>query len=241
MPNISIKEAWMKAWSSPVKRRHLIFIILLFPVFFGVLPYFFNYIEKRNGVVLNDLLLAQIPPHNVSVLIFAVIWGMILLILYRCLHDPSILITYCFTLAFVTIARVICISLVPLSPPIGLIPLSDPLSGVFYGEANITKDLFFSGHTATLMTIFLCLRRKTDRLIGLLAVVAIAILLLIQHIHYTIDILAAPVIVYLIFSATKRFFFKDKRKWKLFRRVRAKAYLAKNKIAKEIPVPENGI
>jgi hypothetical protein len=143
-------------------------------------------------------------------------------------------------LAFVTVARVTCIALVPLSPPIGFIPLTDPLSGAFYGEANITKDLFFSGHTATLMTIFLCLRGKIDRLIGLLAVVTIAILLLIQHIHYTIDILAAPVIVYLVYSLTKRFFFKNKRKGKLFRRIKARAYLLKNKLSEEISVPENG-
>jgi hypothetical protein len=226
MPNTSIKEAWKKAWGLPVTRWRLITIVILIPVFLFTLPYFFNYIEKRNGVVLNDWLLAQIPPHNVSIIIFSIIWGMILLILYRSLREPSILITYCFTLAFVTVARVTCISLVPLSPPIGFIPLTDPLSGVFYGEANITHDLFFSGHTATLMTIFLCLKGKTDRLIGLLAVVAIGILLVVQHIHYTIDILAAPVIVYMIYSLTNRFFFKKKRKRRLFRRARAKAYSA---------------
>lgn len=235
MPTVTIREIWKKAWASPEKRRQLIAIVILFPIFFISLPYFFNYIEKRNGVVLNDLLLSQIPPHNVSVLIFAVIWSMILLILYRSLRDPSIFISYCYTLAFVTVARVICIALVPLSPPAGLIPLSDPLSGAFYGEASITKDLFFSGHTALLMTIFLCLKGKTDRLIALLAVVAIAVLLAIQHIHYTIDILAAPVIVYLIFSLTKRFFFKNKRKGRLFRRVKARAYL----MGKEMAVNEN--
>ncbi len=129
----SIKGIWKEAWDSPVKRPRLIIIIVLIPVFLFSLPYFFNYIEKRQGVVLNDLLLAQIPPHNVSVLIFAIIWGMILLMLYRSLHSPSILITYCLTLAVVTFVRVTCIYLVPLNPPVGFIPLVDPLSGVFYG------------------------------------------------------------------------------------------------------------
>ena len=227
MPERTIKDAWKKAWASPVTRWHLIITIMIIPAFMLVLPLFFNYIEKRNGVVLNDWLLAQIAPHNVSIVIFSVIWGMMLLVLYRSLRAPSILITYCFTLAFVTVARVTCISLVPLLPPVGFIPLTDPLSGAFYGEANITHDLFFSGHTATLMTIFLCLQKKTDKIIGLLAIIAIAILLVIQHIHYTIDILAAPVIVYFIYRLTNRYFFKKKGKRKLFRRrVRSKAYSA---------------
>ena len=211
MPISSIKSSWKKAWNSPVRRRQLILIIVLIPVFSVALPYFFNYVEKRNGVVLNDWLLAQVPAYNVSVLIFATIWGMILLVLYRSLYNPSILITYCLTLAVVTFARITCISLVPLSPPVGLIPLSDPLSGAFYGEANITKDLFFSGHTATLTVIFFSLQKRTDRLIALFAVIAVAILLVVQHIHYTIDILAAPVIVYVLYSITHPILFKSVR------------------------------
>jgi hypothetical protein len=199
MPKLSIKDAWKAAWEDSVIRWQLIAIIVLIPVFILVLPFFFNYMEKRDGVVLNDWLLAQVPPHNVSVIIFSIIWGMILLTLYRSLRDPSIVITYCITLAFITVARITCISLVPLSPPVGFIPLVDPLSGVFYGEASITKDLFFSGHTATLFTIFLSLRTKNDRLIALLAVFAVACLLVVQHIHYTIDILTAPVVVYVIY------------------------------------------
>jgi hypothetical protein len=205
----SIKGIWKEAWSSPVKRSRLIAVIILVPIFALSLPFFFKYVEKRNGVVLNDLLLAQIPPHNLSVLIFTIIWGMILFILYRSLYNPSILITYCFTLAVVTVVRVTCIYLVPLNPPVGLIPLSDPLSGIFYGEANITRDLFFSGHTATLVTIFLCLKTKTDRKIGLAAVIILAISLLVQHIHYTIDILAAPVITYWCYCLTRFFLYKE--------------------------------
>jgi hypothetical protein len=205
----TIKGIWKEAWGSPVKRSRLIIIIVLIPVFIFSLPYFFNYIEKRQGVVLNDLLLAQIPPHNISVLIFAIIWGMILLMLYRSIHSPSILITYCLTLAVVTAVRITCIYLVPLNPPVGFIPLVDPISGVFYGEANITKDLFFSGHTATLVTIFLSLKRKTDRRIALIAVITVAVSLLVQHIHYTIDILAAPVITYWCYCLTRFFLYKE--------------------------------
>jgi hypothetical protein len=209
MHKLSAKEIWKDAWSSPYIRRRLILISVLTPIFFWALPHFFNYIETRNGVRLNDWLLAQIPPHNVSGAIFVLIWGMIGLTLYRSVRSPSIFITYCFTLAMVTVARVLCIFLVPLSPPAGLIPLSDPLTGIFYGGAPITKDLFFSGHIAMLSVIYFSLKRKTDKLIGLLAVIALAILLAVQHIHYTIDILTAPVVVYMLYLVTRAFIFKD--------------------------------
>lgn len=151
---------------------------------------------------MHDWLLAQVPPHNVSVAIFIIIWGMGLLILYRALYKPSIYLVYTWSLIFVCIARMICISIVALNPPVGLIPLSDPLTGVFYGQALITKDLFFSGHITTVMLIFLCLEKKTDKIIAFFSIIAIAILLVIQHIHYTIDILAAPVITYTVYRFT---------------------------------------
>jgi hypothetical protein len=209
---MSIKDTWKKTWSVPAKRKQLITIAALIPVFFTALPFFFSYAEKRRGVMLNDLLLAQIPPHDVSVLIFALIWGMILLILYRSVFNPSIFITYCLTLASVTAARMMCIALVPLSPPAGLIPLSDPLTGIFYGETSITKDLFFSGHTALLTLIYFCLEKKNDKRLALFAVISVAILLLVQHIHYTIDVLAAPVIVFVLHRFTVYLLDRKKRR-----------------------------
>jgi hypothetical protein len=137
---------------------------------------------------------------------------MIFLILYRSLYSPSIFITYCFTLAVVTIARVTCITLVPLEPPAGLIRLTDPLTGIFYGNTQIVKDLFFSGHIATLSIIFFSLERKTDKWICAIGTFILAILLLIQHIHYTIDVLASPLITYLGYLAVRGFLDRKSKK-----------------------------
>jgi hypothetical protein len=200
---------WKKTWAISKSRRQLISgtVIMLSIVY--MLPLFFNHIEKRNGTVLNDWLLASVPAYNVSVLIFAIIWSMIVLILIRAVYKPSIYINYCWTLVFVSLARLACITLVPLNPPISLIKLSDPLTGVFYGESVITKDLFFSGHTATLTLIVLCLEKKNDKIIAAIATVVVAFLLVVQHIHYTIDILAAPIITYLCYTLTRYFLKKE--------------------------------
>ena len=160
------------------------------------MPPFFNLIQKRSGPVLNDWVLAAIAPHNVSVAIFTVIWGVGFYALWRAIEKPTIYIVYLWTFIFVTILRMLAISFIPLDPPKGLIVLTDPLTGIFYGQSTITKDLFFSGHTSILFMIFLCLERKTDKMIGLAATIIVACLLLVQHVHYTIDIIAAPIIIY---------------------------------------------
>lgn len=55
-------------------------------------------------------------------------------------------------------------------------------------------------------------RKKSDRIIGFLAVLALMILLEIQHIHYTIDILGAVVITYLIYWAMRYILNKARQK-----------------------------
>ena len=100
--------------------------------------------------------------------------------------------------------RVITLSLSPLEPPLGLVPLTDPGALFFYGGIEVTKDLFFSGHTATAFLIYLCLQERIEKAVALAAVIVLAVMLLIQHIHYTIDVLAAVPITYYCYQLSKR-------------------------------------
>ena len=168
-----------------------------------MLPSFFNLIQKRDGPVLNDWVLSAIPPQNVSWAIFTVIWGIGLYALWRGIEKPAIYINYLWTFIFVTILRVLTISLVPLNPPPGLIVLTDPLTAVFYGRSTITKDLFFSGHTSILFLAFLCLERKWDKILAVTGTLIVACLLLVQHVHYTVDVIAAPIIIYPVYKLVK--------------------------------------
>jgi hypothetical protein len=188
-------------WSSSTSRFQLISGSVFVAILLAIMPFFFNTIEKRRGgVQLNDWVLNHIPAHNVSGWIFAIIWGMAALAFYRAARKPQMYVTYVWAYSFIILIRFFTISVVKLEPPAGLIQLIDPLTGIFYGNANITKDLFFSGHTATLVLILLTLEKKSDKMIGLLAVIAVGILLLVQHVHYTLDVLVAPFAVYPIFK-----------------------------------------
>jgi membrane protein implicated in regulation of membrane protease activity len=62
----------------------------------------------------------------------------------------------------------------------------------FYAAPSpITKDLFFSGHTATLLLLALAVPPGWHRRMLAVATFLIGSLVLVQHAHYTYDVLAA--------------------------------------------------
>lgn len=183
---------WQIAWDYQSFRIKFILGMIILVAILIFIPHFFTHTEAREGIVLNDWLLNHLPAKDVSVLIFIVLYGMIGLFLYRMSKNTLMCLTALWAFIFICIARIITITLVPLDPPHNIIHLADPCSIFFYHSNVITKDLFFSGHTATVFLGALCLERKSDKNIAFIAAGLLAGLLLIQHIHYTIDVLAAP-------------------------------------------------
>ncbi len=199
-----MKNNWLIAWQQPSFRQKLLFALVILAALLISMPFFFPHIEKRNGVVLHDWLLERLPAQNVSVFIFVIIWGTVLLGIVRSMRQPHIFQALLWSYILVTASRLLTITLVPLNPPEGLIPLSDPLVNSFYGKQFITKDLFYSGHTSSLFLLSFCLEKRSDKLIALLAAIGVGILVLVQHVHYTIDVLAAPLFTWACCLAGKR-------------------------------------
>ncbi|WP_413997985.1 phosphatase PAP2-related protein [Flavobacterium sp. W1B] len=202
--SFSFKKNWSNAFASSSYCKQLSISIGSILIILAFFPWFFQTIEARNGILLNDWLLNLIPAHNVSLAIFICIWASAILILVRSIQNPQILLTFLSAYVILCLSRIISISLVPLNAPTGLIALADPLSNAFYGSKFITKDLFFSGHTATVFLMGLCLVNKKEKIIVFVVTSAVSILLLIQHVHYTIDIVAAPIFTYLIWRLAKK-------------------------------------
>ncbi|UFH52130.1 phosphatase PAP2-related protein [Spirosoma sp. KNUC1025] len=187
---------WNAAWRSPIFRRKFIAGVLSFLALLGAFPIFFQIIERHSGPVLNDWVLATLVPRDVSLIIFGVIWASAILLVVRVRRSPAIFMMFVYSYFLISLSRMISINLFPLNPPPGLIPMVDPITNAFYGKVYITKDLFYSGHTSTIFLIFLCLRQRTDRLLVLIGSLIVGALLLVQHVHYTIDVMGAFVFTY---------------------------------------------
>ncbi|MFA5791780.1 MAG: phosphatase PAP2-related protein [Candidatus Paceibacterota bacterium] len=84
-------------------------------------------------------------------------------------------------------------------------------SGIFTGN-----DLFFSGHTGLPFLLALMFwENKTLRIVFLSFSILFGIVVLMGHIHYSIDVLSAFFITYGIFDICKILF---KKEWKLFQK-----------------------
>ena len=199
-----LELSWKEAWGNFGFRRMFLTAIVLLSGVLYFYPYFFEFVQNRKGVVLQDILLAFLPSVDVSPYIFTLICITIVTGLVRSLQSPYLFLTFLWGYLLLNLSRLITITLVPLEPPIGLLALADPIAFPFYGQQGITKDLFYSGHTGTLFLVFLIVKKRWEKILTLVCTIFIGILLLIQHIHYTFDVVAAPFFVYGIYLVTKK-------------------------------------
>ncbi len=200
---------WSKAWQLKSFRNKTIIALFLVAIILLFLPTFFGLIEKREGIVLQDYVLDAIPPMDVSIPTFIVIWGMVLLVFFRIYQNPKLFLVIAYGFILMCLCRILTISLLPLNPPPGLITLKDPIANIAYGGNGtfITKDLFYSGHTGNMFLFFLCLEAKWDKIIALTASFLIGFLVLIQHIHYSIDVISAFIFTYFLYLGAKKLAF----------------------------------
>ena len=172
------------------------------------------YIQSRQGVVLDDFLLKLIPTADFSNIVFYVLYFQIFWIIIRSFSTPQLNLQLMWGFCIFYTLRFITIFFVPLEPPVGIINLIDPFAKkVIYDQVLINKDLFFSGHAGFAFFIFLLLPTKKEKLMGLVSFIIISVLILVQHVHYTIDVMVAPFFAYLSYYLSKKmvnFVFKTK-------------------------------
>lgn len=200
-----INKNWKEAAANPAFRKRLYAGLVIWIAVLIAFPFFFNYIESRNGIILNDFIINAFPAYDVSVPTFLIIWSMFMLFLYRAIYNPQLFLLFLWGFIFLSLSRFITIYLVPLNPPAQIIALRDPITNIFYGKNHsfITKDLFYSGHTSTQFLMFLCFQKKADKTLALLSTIIIGTLVLVQHVHYSIDVIAAPILTYLVYLLSK--------------------------------------
>lgn len=187
-------QAWKMAFQIPFFRWAAMLTCIAGLILAYIAQLFFPYIQQRHGIVLHDPLLQWIPAYDVSAWLFACLYLPMLAWLCMLLAYPRSLLQVIMTIIILQTIRLITIWLIPLDPPAGCIVLHDPLINVIaYRHQPITHDLFFSGHTATMMAFYVAAPPRKKWWLGIWMGMVMA-LLLIQHAHYTIDLLAAMLI-----------------------------------------------
>jgi hypothetical protein len=200
----SYRQRWSAAFNKPRFRIHFIATVVVLLSFLFLVPHFLEYIQLREGAVLNDPVLNLVVPQNLSWITFTLIYTSLVIGLISLLKAPEKLLTALQAYCILTIIRVITLFLTPLNNPPGIIILVDPFTGLIgYGGNIITKDLFFSGHISTMTLLYLTARNKKLKKILFISTIVIGCLLLIQHVHYTIDVIAAPVFTLVSFQCAK--------------------------------------
>ncbi len=196
-------SAWRSAWREPSFRWALLSAaVAAFPIALG-LPVFFDHIGAKPGIHPPDPLLAAIGPLDVTWLTFTVLYGGIVLAVVLAARDPYLIVRGLHAYALLQLLRVFAMEFCTFEPPPDIIPLIDPITASFYpGGVPFLKDLFFSGHTATLALMVFISRGERLRVAMVVATIAVGALVLVQHVHWTVDVLAAPVFVWLAWRAS---------------------------------------
>lgn len=196
---------WQTARTDARFRRLFLYSLLFLAVALTLLTLILGYTERRTGIVIEKNWLAAFPPQDFSILIFSITYGFAAAGIVYFFRRPETAMMLVQGYAMLTALRCITLLLVPLDPPEAIIPLNDPLlQHSFYAGRPNLKDLFFSGHVATLLLFgFLC-KRKMISLIFFSAGAAAGVFLAVQRVHYITDIVAAPLFAFLAVFFTRR-------------------------------------
>jgi hypothetical protein len=175
-------ESWAAAWSSRKFRIQAVLAVILMAAVVTIFSGFLEYVEARPGAVLQDPVLLVLAPRDVTWLTFSLIYFSVLLAFGSLLRRPDALLLALQSYTLLVVFRMGAMYLLPLDPPPGMIALKDPFVEYIVGDGEIlTKDLFFSGHTSTMF---------------LLCTGMVGFCVLWQHVHYSVDVLAAPFFSY---------------------------------------------
>lgn len=176
-----------------MSQKKLFIVSLIFLLVCAVLFSLFLPIHEAR---VDDLLLYfddpafwSLPTKDVSIPIFTITYGSIISYAILNRKQKYFVSKMAFSYGLLLIFRTLTLTILPLKEPETIVYLEDPFLNYFIYSGTIDSDLFFSGHTALICLIFF-LTHKWKWTFALLGIV-MGILLMIQRVHYSIDILAA--------------------------------------------------
>jgi len=188
--------AWREAWTDTPLRVQMVTAPLLLWLVLRELSRFLVWVEHRPGARLDDPILALVSPRDATWFVFGLIYVAILLALADVWRRPRALVVGVQAYLLMIVLRMAAMYVTALDPPADMIAMTDPLIERVATGTLLTRDLFFSGHTSTVFLMFLVARDPRFKPVLLLCAAGVAAGVLLQHVHYTVDVLVAPLFAF---------------------------------------------
>ncbi|QQS36439.1 MAG: hypothetical protein IPM56_00340 [Ignavibacteriales bacterium] len=189
-------DSWGKILKEKKVITELVISSLILASVLWALTIFLENNERRQGTILFDPFLSLFTPADVTWFTFIILYGALIIGVIHLTNKPIKLILSLQFYSLLVLTRMLAMYFVALEPPPLMIPLVDPFVEFFTTGTVMKKDLFFSGHTATLFFLFLLIDKKGLKYFLFVCTVIVGGLILAQHVHYSIDVLAAPFFTY---------------------------------------------
>ncbi len=204
-------NAWTQKWKECAKNKRFLpslGIGFLFFVAAFVLNYFAGiYATDRASAPVTDLILSNIPVFNVDGLFIygpMIFW---LVIIVYAFSEPKKIPFTLKSIALFLVTRSFFISLTHIGPFPTHLQLGTNVIGLFTAGA----DFFFSGHTGLPFLMALVFwDQKNLRLFSIACSLIFGAVVLMAHLHYSIDVFGAFFITYTIFHLAEKFFREDR-------------------------------
>jgi len=187
---------WKTFFKNKSSRTEFIITVIALISVMTVFAQFLLFVEQRHGVTLNDPILNLFNPIDLTWFTFSLIYLSLILFLINRIKKPQTLMIALQTYGLMVLFRFIAMYLTPFNAPQNIIVLNDPFVQMFGKGDILTKDLFFSGHTGTLFLLVLLVENRKLKTFFVIATILVGSAVLLQHVHYSVDVFAAPFIAY---------------------------------------------
>ena len=201
----------IREWQSALRDKTFAWKLFLTPglffIYSAVTQKLGNYVEMRKGIQLEDNLLNFFPSYDFSAPVFILLYSSLALVVITHIHRPKVILRIIEMHFLVAVVRQICILGIALDPPTGIIVLRDLFleNTVYPRHSPLTKDLFFSGHAATMFLFYFFMNNKVLKYTFLVAAIAVSVGVVVQHVHYSYDVIAAPIFAYIAYRLITKF------------------------------------
>ena len=202
------------AWTSALETTHFAQNLIASSAFFILVLYIeihgsaHTKKQAASSPPLSDILLDRLPVVNLNFLYIEIMGALTTIFFFYQIARPHSVPYVLATLAFFTLVRRAFLIMTPFGPHKNHIPsFGFKLNGtmaqkIFQGDG----DFFFSGHTGLPFLFFLLAPWQPLAMIFLIGSAIMAIAVLLMHIHYSIDVFAAPFMAYSIFILSQLLF-----------------------------------